>query len=44
MVAFASGIACLYAGTLLYENELGQVQNKLEEWWVWFDDLTTNSK
>jgi hypothetical protein len=38
ILAFAGGISCLYAGTLLYEDELGRVQNKLEEWWVRFDD------
>jgi hypothetical protein len=37
-LAFAGGVAALYAGTLLYEDEYGRAQNKLEEWWVKFDD------
>jgi hypothetical protein len=37
-VAFLGGASCLYAGTLLYEDEYGRAQNKLEEWWVRFDD------
>lgn len=32
------GICCLYAGTLLYKDELGRAQNRLEEWWVRFNE------
>jgi hypothetical protein len=38
IVAFAAGSAALYAGILLYPDEQGRAQNKLEEWWVIFDD------
>ena len=38
VLAFAGGVAALYAGTLLYEDEYGRAQNKLEEWWLRFDD------
>lgn len=29
-----AGLLLLYAGTFLYEDEQGKIQNKLEEWWV----------
>lgn len=32
------GLACLYAGILLYEDEEGRVQNRLEQWWCRLDD------
>jgi hypothetical protein len=33
VLAFAGGVAALYAGILLYPDEYGHVQNELEEWW-----------
>jgi hypothetical protein len=37
-VALAGAVACYYGAILLYPDEQGRIQNKLEEWWIDFDD------
>jgi hypothetical protein len=34
IAAGVAGVLLLYAALFLYENEQGEIQNKLEEWWV----------
>jgi hypothetical protein len=36
--ALIGAVLCLYAGSFLYEDEMGKIQNKLEEWWAKLDD------
>lgn len=37
------GLICVYAGTLLYEDEDGRLQNRLEEWWCRLDDTASSA-
>ncbi|HEY6293057.1 MAG TPA: hypothetical protein VI455_16015 [Terriglobia bacterium] len=37
-LAGAAGLTSVYAALFLYEDEQGKIQNKLEEWWIRFDD------
>src|SRR5262245_50863504 len=38
LLAGAAGLLLLYAAFFMYENTEGQVQNRLEEWWIRLDD------
>jgi hypothetical protein len=38
IISFGAALACFYAALLLYPDEQGRIQNRLEEWWVAFDD------
>jgi hypothetical protein len=37
-VALLGAFSCYYAALLLYPDEEGRIKNKLEEWWITFDD------
>jgi len=39
MVSLVLGSFCLYGALFLYETEEGEIQNKLQDWWVRVDDL-----
>jgi hypothetical protein len=36
--AVAGALACFYAALLLYPDEQGRIQNKLEDWWIGLAD------
>jgi hypothetical protein len=39
MLSGVAGGVLLYTALFLYPDEQGQIQNKLEEWWVRLTDL-----
>jgi hypothetical protein len=38
LLAGMAGLIAVYAALFLYEDEQGKIRNKLEEWWIRFDD------
>lgn len=41
--AIGCGLLCIYIAVFIYETERGEIQNKLENWWIKIDDAKRTS-
>jgi len=43
VLLIAGGLTCFYSAFLMYEDEEGRVQNRLEDWWCRLDDAANTA-